>query len=95
MIYAKYEFDIVPSVLKRLKNADVVIIGYLVKVEGEYDEVGEVIAEPIMSDKIAIDVLYHSDVLVEIETYRVYPKSPKHFIGGQQKLYFSTIPNEN
>lgn len=91
MIYAKYEFDEVPIVLEELQNADVVIVGKLVKIEGSYDIDGNVITEPIISDKIAVDVLYHSEVLEELDPYRVYPNNHRHFIGGQEYLYYLTI----
>ena len=93
MIYAKYEFDTLPDLSEI--NGSVVKLGHLLITEGVYSEDGEVITAPIMSDGIAVDILYHTEIIQELEPYRLYPKTPKHFIGGQQELYYSTLQTIN
>lgn len=89
MTYGKYEFDTVPDLSE--VDGSVVELGYLVETKGTYDDEGKVITEPVMSDKIAVDVLYHNEVIEDLEQFRVFPLEPKHFIGGQEELYYSTL----
>jgi len=89
MIYGKYEFDTVPD-LSEL-NGSVVILGYLIETKGTYDEEGNVITNPVMSTKIAVDILWNNEVDEALETNRIYPITPSHYIGGMEELYLKTI----
>ncbi len=92
-IYAKYEFDVVPN-LEEVEGA-VINLDNLVVTEGTYDENGEVITAPVYSDKIAVDILYNNGVepLAELAANRIYPKTPSHFIAGQEVCYFNCMPS--
>ena len=89
MIYGKYEFDTVPD----LSEADgaVVELGYLVETKGTYDKEGNVITAPVMSDKLAVDILWNNEVDEALEPNRIYPITPSHYIGGMEELYLKTI----
>jgi len=89
MIYGKYEFDTVPELSE--VNGAVVNLGYLVKTKGTYDEDGEVITAPVMSTKIAVDILWNNEVDETLEPNRIYPITPSHYIGGMEELYLKTI----
>ena len=89
MIYGKYEFDTVPD-LSEVDGA-VVELGYLVKTKGTYDEEGNVITAPVMSDKIAVDILWNNEVDEALEPNRIYPITPSHYIGGMEELYLKTL----
>jgi len=89
MIYGKYEFDTVPDLSD--VNGAVVILGYLIETKGTYDEDGEVITAPVMSTKIAVDILWSNEVDEALEPNRIYPITPSHYIGGMEELYLKTI----
>ena len=89
MIYGKYEFDTVPDLSE--VNGSVVELGYLVETKGTYDEEGNVITEPVMSTKIAVDILWNNEVDEALEPNRIYPITPSHYIGGMEELYLKTI----
>lgn len=100
MIYAKYEFDEIPEILKPTEEnraaisattAAVVIIGKLTKVPGTYDEAGNELTAPVISDKIAVDIIYRNEVDPSLEPYRIYPKTPSHTIAGMEDLYLETL----
>jgi len=89
MIYGKYEFDTVPDLSE--VNGSVVELGYLVETKGTYDEEGNVITAPVMSDKIAVDILWNNEVDEALEPNRIYPITPSHYIGGMEELYLNTL----
>ena len=89
MIYGKYEFDTVPDLSE--VNGSVVILGYLVETKGTYDDEGNVITAPVMSTKIAVDILWNNEVDEALEPNRIYPITPSHYIGGMEELYLKTI----
>jgi len=89
MIYGKYEFDTVPD-LSEVDGA-VVELGYLVETKGTYDENGEVITAPVMSTKIAVDILWKNEVDEALEPNRIYPKTPLHSIAGMEEIYLKTL----
>jgi len=89
MIYGKYEFDTVPDLSE--VNGSVVELGYLVETKGTYDEEGNVITEPVMSTKIAVDILWNNEVDEALEPNRIYPITPSHYIAGMEELYLKTI----
>jgi len=89
MIYGKYEFDTVPD-LSEVDGA-VVELGYLAKTKGTYDEEGNVITTPVMSTKLAVDILWNNEVNEALEPNRIYPITPSHYIGGMEELYLTTI----
>jgi len=89
MIYGKYEFDTLPDLSE--VNGSVVELGYLVETKGTYDEEGNVITAPVMSTKIAVDILWKNEVDEALELNRIYPITPSHYIGGMEKLYLKTI----
>ena len=89
MIYGKYEFDTVPDLSE--VNGSVVELGYLVETKGTYDEEGNVITNPVMSTKIAVDILWNNEVDEALEPNRIYPITPSHYIGGMEELYLKTI----
>jgi len=89
MIYGKYEFDTVPDLSE--VNGSVVNLGYLVETKGTYDEEGNVITAPVMSNKIAVDILWNNKVDEALEPNRIYPITPSHYIGGMEELYLKTI----
>ena len=89
MIYGKYKFDTVPDLSE--VNGAVVILGYLVETKGAYDDSGEVITEPVMSNKIAVDILWNNEVDEALDPNRIYPITPSHYIGGMEELYLITI----
>jgi len=89
MVYGKYEFIEVPD-LSEVDGA-VVELGYLVKTKGTYDEEGNVITAPVMSDKIAVDILWNNEVDAALEPNRIYPITPSHSIAGKQELYLKTL----
>ena len=94
MEYGKYEFATVPEILKDEENpvdGAVVILGYLVETKGTYDENGEVITAPVMSTKIAVDILWNNEVDEALEPNRIYPITPSHYIGGMEELYLKTL----
>ena len=93
--YIKYEFDTLPEILtdkeNPIANAAVVIVGKLTITEGTYDEEGNVITAPVLSDKIAVDIIYQGEPLSELEAFRVTPEIPKHTIAGMEDLYYSSL----
>ena len=89
MIYGKYEFDTVPDLSE--VNGAVVELGYLVKTKGTYNEEGNVITAPVMSTKIAVDILWNNEVDEALEPNRIYPITPLHSIAGMQELYLKTL----
>ena len=89
MIYGKYEFDTVPDLSE--VNGSVVILGYLVETKGTYDEEGNVITAPVMSTKIAVDILWNNEADETLESNRIYPITPSHSIAGMEELYLNTI----
>ena len=89
MIYGKYEFETVPD-LSEVDEA-VVNLGYLVETKGTYDEEGNVITAPMMSTKIAVDILWNNEVDEALEPNRIYPITPSHYIGGMEELYLKTL----
>jgi len=89
MIYGKYEFDTVPDLSE--VDGSVVELGYLVETKGTYDEDGEVITAPVMSTKIAVDILWNNEVDETLEPNRIYPITPSHYIGGMEELYLKTL----
>jgi hypothetical protein len=93
-IYAKYEFDTLPNFEEMEVKGAVVVLGNLVKTEGTYDEEGNVLTEPVYSDKIAVDILYNAneEVIAELEPSRIYPKTPSHYIAGCEECYLRTVP---
>jgi len=94
MVYGKYEFDTIPEILTDEENpvdGAVVELGYLAKTKGTYDEEGNVITAPVMSNKIAVDILWNNEVDEALEPNRIYPITPSHYIGGMEELYLKTI----
>ena len=89
MIYGKYEFIEVPDLSE--VNGAVVELGYLVETKGTYDEEGNVITAPVMSTKIAVDILWSNEVDEALEPNRIYPITPSHSIAGMQELYLKTL----
>jgi len=89
MIYGKYEFIKVPDLSE--VNGAIVELGYLVKTKGTYDEEGNVITAPVMSTKLAVDILWNNEVDEALEPYRIYPITPSHYIGGMEELYLKTL----
>jgi len=89
MIYGKYEFIEVPDLSE--VNGSVVELGYLVETKGTYDEEGNVITNPVMSTKIAVDILWNNEVDEALEPNRIYPITPSHYIAGMEELYFKTL----
>ena len=89
MIYGKYEFDTVPDLSE--VDGSVVEVGYLVETKGTYDEEGNVITNPVMSTKIAVDILWNNEVDEALEPNRIYPITPSHYIGGMEEMYLKTI----
>jgi len=89
MIYGKYEFDTVPDLSE--VNGAVVELGYLVETKGAYDEEGNVITDPVMSTKLAVDILWNNEVYEALEPNRIYPITPYHSIAGMEELYFKTL----
>ena len=89
MIYGKYEFDTVPDLSE--VDGSVVELGYLVETKGTYDEDGEVITAPIISDKLAVDILWNNEADETLEPNRIYPITPSHYIGGMEELYLKTL----
>ena len=89
MIYGKYEFIKVPD-LSEVDGA-VVELGYLLETKGAYDEDGEVITAPIISDKLAVDILWNNEADETLESNRIYPITPSHSIAGMEELYFKTL----
>ena len=89
MIYGKYEFIKVPDLSE--VNGSVVELGYLVETKGTYDEEGNVITVPVMSDKIAVDILWNNEVDEALEPSRIYPITPSHYIGGMEEMYLKTL----
>ena len=94
MVYGKYEFDTIPEILTDEENpvdGSVVELGYLIETKGTYDEEGNVITTPVMSTKIAVDILWNNEVDEALEPNRIYPITPSHYIGGMEELYLKTI----
>ena len=89
MIYAKYEFDTVPDLSE--VDGSVVELGYLLETKGTYDEEGNVITNPVMSTKIAVDILWNNEVDEALEPNRIYPITPSHYIAGMEELYLKTL----
>jgi len=89
MIYGKYEFDTLPDLSE--VNGSVVELGYLAKTKGTYDEEGNVITAPVMSTKLAVDILWNNEVNETLEPNRIYPITPSHYIAGMEELYFKTL----
>lgn len=55
------------------KTASVVELGHLVITPGTYDEDGNVISEPILSAKYAVDIIWQDDEVSSFATYKVWP----------------------
>jgi len=89
MIYGKYEFIKVPDLSE--VDGSVVELGYLLETKGTYDEDGEVITAPVMSTKIAVDILWNNEVDEALEPNRIYPITPSHYIAGMEELYLKTL----
>jgi len=62
----------------------VVLLGHLVLTDGTYNEDGEVITEPILSDKYAVDVLWNEldDHPYGWGKYSLNVANPKHSFAG-------------
>jgi len=89
MIYGKYEFIKVPDLSE--VNGAIVELGYLVETKGTYDEEGNVITAPVMSTKIAVDILWNNEADETLESNRIYPITPSHYIAGKEELYLKTL----
>ena len=96
MALGKYEFNNKQEALDKVKglgvdeegnpthNHTVVMLGFLALTQGTYSEEGEVITEPILSEKYAVDVLWN-----KLEKHphgwgvlSINVKNPKHsFLG--------------
>jgi len=69
----------------------VVDIGKIVKVEGTYDENGNVITEPIYYDGYAYDVMAEQEIVFESE---IYPVDCVHSFAGYAQNADGYIPED-
>ena len=53
--------------------ASVIELGHLVITPGTYDEDGNVITEPILGAKYAVDIIWQDDEVSSFATYKVWP----------------------
>ena len=96
MALGKYEFNNKQEALDKIKglgvddesnsthNHTVVTLGFLAITQGTYNDDGEVITEPILSDKYAVDVLWNGleEHPIGWEEHSVNVNNPKHsFLG--------------
>ncbi len=97
MIYKKYEFNDQEQVEEKLEaffdldedgskiqniKAHFIKLGKFVLERGEYDEQGEEITAPILSEGFAIDVMWKEleESPYGWKSYEVEPENPKHKI---------------
>ena len=95
MITRKYEFldeATANSAIDLLRNEEggltetVVKLGYIVKVAGEYDEEGNEVTAPVLSDKYAVDVSWSSEPHADWESAIVFPTpSGVHSFGSSSQ----------
>ena len=69
----------------------VVEIGKVVKIEGTYDEEGNVITEPIYYDGYAYDVMCEQEIIFESE---IFPVDCVHSFAGYAQDADGYIPND-
>jgi len=53
--------------------ASVIELGHLVITPGTYDEDGNVITDPVLSSKYAVDIIWQDDEVSSFATYKVWP----------------------
>ena len=78
-VYVEVTFQDVKSLSYGKDIQAVVEIGKVVKVQGTYDENGNVITEPIYYDGYAYDIMSEKDIVFENE---IFPKNSKHGFAG-------------
>lgn len=107
MQYRKYEFNTQQewATLKTAhlqfdinnnpKNASVVELGNLIITNATYDAQGNMLTPPTYSTKIAVDILWHEDIIPSAFTqYEVWPSTiGKHTFQGMEGLYFEAYNN--
>jgi hypothetical protein len=91
MVYAKYEFDTIPDLPEI--NGTVLFLDKFILSEAQHDENGDIITPATFSDKVHVDILYDDQPLEELEQFRVYPKTPNHYVSGHDKTYLNTLPS--
>lgn len=94
--YAKYEFppDQMPEFFdedgKCLVDGKVVILGHLTKDPAVLAEDGETVITPaVISDKIAVDILWSdkAEPAFPYQTYRILPKKHLHWVFNMEKYF--------
>lgn len=77
-IFKKYEFASKEDAISKIQALGeehshlIVELGYIVKVAGEYDEEGNELVAPILSDKYSLDVLWTQKEITNILSEAVY-----------------------
>lgn len=81
-VYVETTFDNVTSLSYGQGIQAVVEIGKVIKVQGTYDEEGNIVTEPIYYDGYAYDVMCEQEIVFESE---IFPVDCKHsFMGYAQ-----------
>jgi len=85
MIYLRYEFNDKEQAEDKIAklddvNASFIKLNKFVLIEGVYDEEGEEITAPVLSEGYAVDVLWRDLDASPYgwKTYEVEPSNPKH-----------------
>jgi len=85
MIYLRYEFNDKEQAEDKIAklddvNADFIKLNKFVMTEGTYDEDGEELTAPVLSEGYAVDVLWRDLDASPYgwKTYEVEPSNPKH-----------------
>ena len=85
MIYLRYEFNDKEQAEEKIAklegvNADFIRLNKFILTEGTYDEDGNEITAPILSEGYAVDVLWRDLDASPYgwKTYEVEPSNPKH-----------------
>ena len=88
-VYVETTFQDVKSLTYGTGIQAVVEIGKIVKVQGTYDENGNVITEPIYYDGYAYDVMSEQEIVFESE---IFPVDCKHSFAGYSQNADGYIP---
>ena len=87
MTYLRYEFNDKEQAEEKISkledvNASFIKLNKFVITEGTYDEEGNELTAPVMSEGYAVDVLWRDLDASPYgwKTYEVYPNTPKHKI---------------
>lgn len=98
LFFRKYAFDNKEQADALLANiiADVVNV-VIYDVEGEYDEEGNELVAPVISDKYHLDIMFHQPPPSAFDKYEVFPHpdNSEHSYAGMHYLYIRRYEEVN